>query len=72
LKGKELEMEVVSHMLVIYVHGIFMKLEYPLGEFPTTSTIPFINHQKVSVLLTGVSGEELFDILWKLSDILNK
>jgi hypothetical protein len=56
LKGKELEMEVVSHMLVIYVHGIFMKLEYPLGEFPTTS----------------VSGEELFDILWKLSDILNK
>jgi hypothetical protein len=37
--GKELDIEVATHMLVVYARGVFLKLEYPLAQFPTTSTI---------------------------------
>lgn len=30
------EDEVATHMLAVCVRGIFMKLDYPIGQFPTT------------------------------------
>ena len=38
LKGqKEPKRDVATHMLAVCVRGIFMKLDYPLGQFSTTS-----------------------------------
>ena len=33
---KKGEKEVGTHMLMLYVKGIFIKMEYPLAMFPTT------------------------------------
>lgn len=38
LKGqKEPKRDVATHMLTVCVRGIFLKLDYPLGQFSTTS-----------------------------------
>ena len=38
LKGqKEPKRDVATHMLAVCVRGIFLKLDYPLGQFSTTS-----------------------------------
>jgi hypothetical protein len=34
--GKE---DVATHMLALCIRGIFKKLEYPIAQFPTTSTL---------------------------------
>ena len=37
VKGEdEPKQEVATHMLAVCVRGIFMKLDYPLGQFATT------------------------------------
>ena len=43
LKDEAPEKEVATHMLVLYVRGIFLKMEYPLAQFSTTgiSTLRF-------------------------------
>ena len=38
LEEKAQEKEVATHMLMLYVRGIFTKMEYPLAQFPTTGT----------------------------------
>lgn len=37
LKGEESDQEIATHMLTVCVRGIFFKLDYPLGQFSTTS-----------------------------------
>uniref|UniRef100_A0A1X7TG45 Uncharacterized protein n=1 Tax=Amphimedon queenslandica TaxID=400682 RepID=A0A1X7TG45_AMPQE len=49
VKGEdEPKQDVATHMLAVCVRGIFVKLDYPLGQFATTT----------------ISGQELYDIIW--------
>ena len=36
---KSHEKEVATHMLTLCVRGIFMKMDYPIGYFPTTGIV---------------------------------
>ena len=64
MKGEQEIQEIATHMLVVCVRGIFMKLDYPLGQFATTST--FLSKFTVLKLLsfTAASGQQLYDIVW--------
>ena len=39
IKDKAQENEVATHMLALCVRGIFLKLEYPLAQFPTAGIL---------------------------------
>ena len=39
VKGKTHESEVATHMLTLYVRGIFTNLGYPLAQFPTAGIL---------------------------------
>lgn len=41
MTGKTNENEVATHMLALCVRGIFIDLEYPIAQFPTTGTVDF-------------------------------
>ena len=52
-------------MLAVCVKGIFMKLDYPLGQFPTTSNTCHIKKLKLFFYLhIAVSGQDLCEIVW--------
>jgi hypothetical protein len=54
LQKEEVDEQVATHILAVCVRGIFMKLEYPLGHFPTK----------------GISAEELYNVIWKAVRLL--
>jgi hypothetical protein len=50
MKGKDdhHSKSVATHMLAVCVRGIFLKMDYPLAQFPTKT----------------ISGSELYDVIW--------
>jgi hypothetical protein len=60
-KGKVNKEEVATHMLlVVYVCGIFMKLEYPLAH----TCILNIWHDLSYKYITAASCHDFYDIVW--------
>lgn len=56
----ELEMEIATQMLAVCIRGIFMKLEYPLGQYPTTS-MSDLNLMNILFIIVsvGIPGQDL-------------
>ena len=44
VKGEKESQGIATHMLAVCVRGIFLKLDYLLGQFSTTSKLFNINH----------------------------
>jgi hypothetical protein len=55
--------EVATHMLVIYVCGIFIKLQIPLAQFATTSILNML-HDLSYKYITAASCHDLYDNIW--------
>ena len=54
VKSQIFKKEVATHMLMMYVRGVFVKMEYPLAQFPTTGTCITCNTFVLHILYTCV------------------
>lgn len=68
IKGEdEPKQDIATHKLAVCVRGIFLKLDYPLGQ-STTSKYSIHVHVHVNVsknyYYSAISGQELYDIIW--------
>jgi hypothetical protein len=63
MKGESVTKNVATHMLAVCIRGIFMKLEYPLGQFATIGNLKLLYLNFITCALVAVSGPELYDIV---------